>query len=207
MHDIHLVLTKLNDYIGGDAAVPADELRERVSCVQHNIDYAVLINNLTEICTECRQTRESSVFDNTHDSWEYFARIISIKHLVALFTGLIELAAKDASNFLHQKLLLTVCRTYMLLLTSPGAKIFDAFEPALLQRVFKSFGILKRLEPFKEHQRVQLQMSVIMLMQDFVLYLKHVSFENYEELHIELIDAIADVMEHHHENGLANKCE
>lgn len=204
MHDIHLVLTKLSDYFVDDET--EDALLERVSTLQYNINYEVLMNNLIEICTECRQTRESDVFDNTHDSWEYFTRIISIKHLIAFFTGLIELATKDASNYLHQKLAITVCRTYVLLLTSPGAKIFDAFEPPLLQRAFKIVGVLKQLAPFKEHQRVQLQIAIIMLLQDFVLYLKHVSFQNYEDLQTELIDAIAIIMEYHHENGLANKC-
>lgn len=205
MHDIHLVLTKLTEYYRDDEVV--DALQERLSTLQHNINYEVLINNMTEICTECRQTRESNIFDNTHDSWECFSRILSIRHLIAFFTGLIELAKKDVTNFLHQKLAITACRTYVLLLTSPGAKIFDAFEPMLLQRIFKVLEMLKRLAPFKEHQRMQLQMSIIMLMQDFVLYLKHVSFQNYEELHTDLIDAIAMVMEYHHENGLCNKCE
>lgn len=205
MHDIHLVLTKLTEYYRDDEVV--DALQERLSTLQHNINYEVLINNMTEICTECRQTRESNIFDNTHDSWECFSRILSIRHLIAFFTGLIELAKKDVTNFLHQKLAITACRTYVLLLTSPGAKIFDAFEPMLLQRIFKMLEMLKRLAPFKEHQRMQLQMSIIMLMQDFVLYLKHVSFQNYEELHTDLIDAIAMVMEYHHENGLCNKCE
>lgn len=205
MHDIHLVLTKLTEYYRDDEVV--DALQERLSTLQHNINYEVLINNMTEICTECRQTRESNIFDNTHDSWECFSRILSIRHLIAFFTGLIELAKKDVTNFLHQKLAITACRTYVLLLTSPGAKIFDAFEPMLLQRIFKMLEMLKRLAPFKEHQRMQLQMSIIMLMQDYVLYLKHVSFQNYEELHTDLIDAIAMVMEYHHENGLCNKCE
>lgn len=206
MHDIHLVLKKLTDYFSADEEVEA--LQARVSVLQHNINYDVLMNNFTEICTECRQTRESNVFDNTHDSWEYFSKIISIRHLVAFFVGLIELGNKDDdTNVLHKKLSITVCRTYVLLLTSPGAKIFDAFEPDLLQRIYKVFGILRKLATFKEPQRVQLQMSIIMLLQDFVLYLKHVSFQNYEELQTELIAAIANIMDYNHENGLNNKCK
>lgn len=205
MHDIHLVLQKLNDYFSRSETT--EDVQSRVSQVQRGIDYDALVNDLTEICTECRQTRESSVFDNTHDSWECFSKIMPIKHMTAFFGGLLDLAKKDMTNFSHQKLSIIVCLTYILLLTSPGAKIFDAFEPPLLSKMFKISSILKCLTPFKEHQRIQLQMLIIILFEDFVLYLKHVSFEGYEELQIDMIDATAVILEYHHETGLTSKCE
>lgn len=205
MHDIHLVLQKLNDYYSRDELV--EDLQTRVSQVQANTNYDALINDLTEICTECRQTRESNVFDNTHDSWECFSKIVSIKHMTSYFSGLLELPKNNPTNFVHQKLSIIVCRTYILLLTSPGAKIFDAFEPPLLSKVFKIVSVLKQLTPFKEHQRIQLQMLIIILLEDFVLYLKHVSFEDYEDLQTDMIDATASILQYHHENGLANKCK
>lgn len=204
MHDIHLVLHKLNEYF--DRSEDVDKLQERYSNIQ-NIEYEILINNLTEICTECRQTRESKVFDNTHDSWEYLSKVVPIKHMNAFFTGLLNLGQKDPTNFLYQKLSITACQTYIMLLTSPGAKIFNVFEPPLMQRIFKIFNILKHLAPFKEHLRVQLQMAIFIFMGDLILYLKHVSFEGYEELQLELIHTISSIMEYHHENGLANKCK
>lgn len=206
MHDIHLVLVKLNDYFDSKI-ISNEELQVRFGEPQNNIDYSELINNLTEICTECRQTRESNVFDNTHDSWEYFSKITSISHLVSLFTGLLDLAEKNSTSFLYRRTALITCRAYILLLTSPGAKIFDAFDTELLKKVYKVFQCLKQLKEFREHERIQIQMLVIMLLEDFSLYLKHVSFEEYEELHMLFIEAVVGVMEHHHENGLLNKCE
>lgn len=206
MHDIHLYLKKLTEYF--DAKTTTTEQIKAITCNSPpSFDVIELINCLTEICTECRQTRESDVFDNTHDSWEYFSKIVSIPHLVAFFSGLLELTAKDASNFMYRKVAITACRTYVLLLTSPGAKIFDAFEPDVLQKVFKAFHVIKDLGTFRDHERVQLQMLVIMLLEDFQLYLKHVSFEEYEDLQMQFIDSIIAVMDFHHEKGLLNKCE
>lgn len=205
MHDIHLVLQKLHEYI--DATIPAELFEEKVSSPPPNTDYSVLINNLTEICTECRQTRESNVFDNTHDSWEHFSKMISIKHLLAFFSGLIELSRKDTADFQYRKLAITVSQTYLLLMTSPGAKIYGGFEPIILQKVFKLFDTVKNINAFKDHHRVQLQMAIIMLLEDFKLYLKHVAFQEYEDLQLEFIETIASVMEYHHEKGFSNKCE
>lgn len=206
MHDIHLVLAKLNDYTNSKQ-LTTEQLQVLFSEPQQNFDYYVLINELTEISTECRQTRESTVFDNTHDSWEYFAKITSIPHLISLFTGLLELSEKNPENFLYRRVALTTCRAYILLLTSPGAKIFDAFDKSLLKKVYKKFQYLQQLEQFREHEQVQIQMALIIILEDFQLYLKHVSFEEYEDLQVEFIDAVAGVMDYHHENGFLNKCK
>lgn len=206
MHDIHLYLIKLTDYFDAKAA-SAEFIRQQYSNqLPQHLDPSELINHLTEICTESRLTRESDVFDNTHDSWEYFSKIISVEHLIAFFTGIIELTAKDECNFIFKKLAISVSRTYVLLLTSPGAKIFAAFQTDLLRKVFKTFEIVKRMGNFREHERIQLQMSLILLLQDFQLYLKHVSFEEYEDLQAQFVEAIASVMEFHHEKGFLNKC-
>lgn len=207
MHDIHLVLKNLTAHFDADNA-SADEIRQTFSNqLPPHLDLSVLINNLTEICTECRQTRESNVFDNSHDSWEYFTKIISVEHLLAFFTGIIEFAEKEPTNFVLRKVALTIGRTYVLLLTSPGAKIFGAFQTDLLQKVFKVFGVIKHLGDFRDHERVQLQMIVTLLLEDFHLYLKHVSFEEYEELQTQFVESIAAIMEFHHEKGYLNKCK
>lgn len=206
MHDIHLYLKNLTNYFDAQNA-SAEQCRE-LFCNQlpPHFQLTELINNLTEICTECRQTRESDVFDNTHDSWEYFSKIISIEHLLAFFTGVIELSAKS-DGFVYKKVGITACRTYVLLLTSPGAKIFGAFQPELLQKVFKVFDIIKHLGNYADTERIQLQMLITLLLEEFQLYLKHVSFTEYEDLHMLFIETIAAVMEFHHEKGYLNKCE
>lgn len=205
MHDIHLALRKLNAYC--DAKRTTIEQLKTSNATGY--DYHELINELTEICTECRQTRESNVFDNTHDSWEYFAKIISVEYLLAFFTGLIDLATKETTqkDQLQRKVSMTACRTYVLLLTSPGAKIFDAFEPDLLRKIFKVFAMTKTLSTMRDHERIQIQMLLIMLLEDFQLYLKHVSFEDYEDLQMQFIETIAAIMEFHHEKGFLNKCK
>lgn len=206
MHDIHLFLKKLTDYFDAKSA-SAEEIRQKFSNqLPQQLEPTELINNFTEICTECRQTRESDVFDNTHDSWEYFSKIISIEHLNAFFTGLVELTTKN-ETFLFKKLGICVGRTYVLLLTSPGAKIFGAFQPELLKKVFKIFDILKNLGVYRESERVQLQMMITLLLEEFQLYLKHVSFEEYEDLQEKFVETIGSVMEFHHEKGFLNKCE
>lgn len=207
MHDIHLFLRNLNNYFDANGVSP-DDLRKQISNqLPQQCEISELINHLTEICTESRQTRESDVFDNTHDSWEYFSKIISIEHLLAFFTGLIELTSKDEQNFQHKKLGITVCRTYVLLLTSPGAKIFGAFQPDTLRKLYKIFQIVKHMGNYREHDRVQLQMMLTMLLEDFQLYLKHVSFEEYEDLQVQFVETIASIMEFHHEKGFLNKCK
>lgn len=208
MHDIHLALRKLNAYCDAKRTT-VDQLKALATTAKtpSTINYSELINELTEICTECRQTRESTVFDNTHDSWEYFVKIISVEHLLAFFTGLIDLAANEKTDTLQRKVSMTACRTYVLLLTSPGAKIYDAFEPDLLRKVFKMFDMTKKMDGMREHERIQIQMLLIMLLEDFQLYLKHVSFEEYEDLQMQFIEAIAAMMEFHHQKGFQNKCK
>lgn len=206
MHDIHLVLKKLTDYFDATNA-SADEIRQQfTNQLPPHVELTELINNLTEICTECRQTRESNVFDNTHDSWEYFAKIISIEHLLGFFTGLIELTTINNADFQHKKLGIVVCRTYVLLLTSPGAKIFGAFQPDLLRKVYKIFDVLKHLDSYRDSERMQLQMMITLLLEEFQLNLKHVSFNEYEDLHEQFVEAIGSIMEYHHEKGFINKC-
>lgn len=206
MHDIHLVLKKLTDYFDANNASTADEIRQQfTNQLPHHLRVTELINHLTEICTECRQTRESNVFDNTHDSWEYFTKIISIENLLAFFTGLIELTSKN-EEFMQKKLGIIACRTYVLLLTSPGAKIFGAFQPELLKKVFKIFDVLKHLGVYRESERIQLQMMITLLLEEFQLYLKHVSFEEYEDLQVHFVETIGSIMEFHHEKGYMNKC-
>lgn len=206
MHDIHLFLKKLTDYFDAKNASAEEVRRLFNNQLPQHLEPTELINNLTEICTECRQTRESDVFDNTHDSWEYFSKIISIEHLLAFFTGLLELSDSN-EDFVYKKLGITICRTYVLLLTSPGAKIFGAFQPELLRKVFKIFDILKNMGSYRESERVQLQMMITLLLEEFQLYLKHVSFEEYEDLQAKFIETIGSVMEIHHEKGFLNKCE
>lgn len=205
MHDIHLALRKLNNYC--DAKRTTVEQLKALD--KTSLDYHEVINELTEICTECRQTRESTVFDNTHDSWEYFIKIISVEHILAFFTALIDLATNGeaSTELLMRKVSMTACRTYVLLLTSPGAKIYDAFEPDLLRKVFKVFQMAKKLDGIREHERIQIQMLLIMLLEDFQLYLKHVSFEEYEDLQMQFIESIVDIMENHHKKGFHNKCK
>lgn len=205
MHDIHLFLKRLTDYFDATNA-SADEIRQQfINQLPQQLQLTELINNLTEICTECRQTRESDIFDNTHDSWEYFSKIISIEHLLAFFTGLIEFTSKN-DEFVHKKLGISVCRAYVLLLTSPGAKIFGAFQPDLLRKVFKIFDILKNMSNYRESERIQMQMMITLLLEEFQLYLKHVSFEEYEELQAQFVESIGSIMEFHHEKGYMNKC-
>lgn len=208
MHDIHLVLKRLTDYFDANNASAEEIQQQFINQLPQHIELSELVNNLTEICTECRQTRESNVFDNTHDSWEYFAKILSIEHLLGFFTGLIELT-NNANNadFQHKKLGIVVCRTYVLLLTSPGAKIFGAFQPDLLQKIYKIFNVLRNLDSYRDSERIQLQMMIILLLEEFQLYLKHVSFNEYEDLHVQFVEAIASVMEFHHEKGFMNKCK
>lgn len=206
MHDIHLFLKRLTDFFDAKNA-SAEEIRlQFTNQLPQQLELSELMDNLTEICTECRQTRESDVFDNTHDSWEYFSKIISIEHLLAFFTGLIELTSNDDS-FALKKLGICVCRTYVLLLTSPGAKIFGAFQPDLLRKVFKIFNIVKQLGNYRDSERMQLQMMISLLLEEFQLYLKHVSFEEYEELQVHFIETIGSIMEFHHEKGFLNKCK
>lgn len=206
MHDIHLFLKKLTDYFDANNA-SAEQIRLQFNNqLPQHLEITELINHLTEICTECRQTRESDVFDNTHDSWEYFSKIISIEHLLAFFTGIVEFTAKN-DGFMQKKLGICVCRCYVLLLTSPGAKIFGAFQPDLLRKVFKIFDILKNLGVYRDSERIQLQMMITLLLEELQLYLKHVSFEEYEELQVQFVEAIGSIMEFHHEKGFLNKCE
>lgn len=209
MHDIHLALRKLNAYCDAERTTVEQLKALGKGSKRPAIDYQEVINDLTEICTECRQTRESNVFDNTHDSWEYFVKIISVEHFLAFFTGLIDLITNEAASteLLVRKVSMTACRTYVLLLTSPGAKIYDAFEPDLLRKVFKVFDMAKKLDGIREPERIQIQMLMIMLLEDFQLYLKHVSFEEYEDLQMQFIESIVGVMEYHHTKGLHNKCK
>lgn len=214
MHDIHLALRKLVAYCDAKRTAVV-ELKTLIPTSESSAIVSVeLINELTEICTECRQTRESGVFDNEHDSWEYFAKIIPVEHLLAFFTRLIDLATKEtatkemtAKELLHLKVSMTACRTYVLLLTSPGAKIFNAFEPDLLRKVFKALEMAEKLDRMREHDRIQIQMQIIMLLEDFQLYLKHVSFEEYEDLQMQFIESITAMMKFHHEKGFHNKCK
>lgn len=207
MHDIHLYLIKLTEYFDANVA-SADTIRQQYSNqLPQHVNVAGIINHLTEIASECRSTRDATIFDNTHDSWEYFSKIISVEHLVGFFTGLIELTAKHEHDFQHVKLALSLCRTYLLLLTSPGAKIFGAFETDLLRKLFKSLEHIKRTDNFSNNEKSQMQMLLIVLLQDIQIYLKHVSFNEYEELHIQFIESIATVMEFHHEKGIQNRCK
>lgn len=210
MHDIHLALKRLLVYCDAKRTT-VDQLKALGTSAASalSIDYHDLINEMTEICTECRQTRESTVFDNTHDSWEYFVKIISVEHLLALFNGLVDLAKRETTSkqLVYRRVTMVAARTYVLLLTSPGAKVYDAFDTDLLQKVFKVFEMVDELDALREHERVQIQMLMIMLLEDFQLYLKHVSFEDYEELQMQFIDTIAALMEYHHKHGFLNKCK
>lgn len=207
MHEIHLYLIKLAEYFDANVA-SADNIRQQYSNqLPHHKSVGDVINYLTEIASECRSTRESDIFDNTHDSWEYFSKIISVEHLVAFFTGLIELTAKNENDFQHVRLALSLCRTYLLLLTSPGAKIFGAFDTDLLRKLFKTFEYINHISKFNGNEASQLQMLLILLLQDIQIYLKHVSFNEYEELHIHFIECIAAIMEFHHEKGISNRCK
>lgn len=207
MHDIHLYLKRLNDYFDVNRTTP-EQLQSLLRSPNKSIDFDSLLNQLTEIANECRQTRQSDIFDNTHDSWEYYSKIISIKHLVAFFSALIDLTLKNKNvTHTHKRVSLAISQTYVLLLTSPGAKIFDAFEPDVLRKIFKMFDFVKNVNSLREHERILIQMQLITLLEDFQLYLKHVSFEEYEDLQLQFIEAIASIMEYHHLNGFNSKCK
>lgn len=207
MHEIHLYLIKLTEYFDAKTASANDIRQQYSNQLPQHVSVSAIINHLTEIASECRSTRDSTVFDNTHDSWEYFSKIVSVEHLVGFFMGLIELTAKHQNDFQYVKLALSLCRTYLLLLTSPGAKIFGAFDTDLLGKLFKTFGYIKHTDKFSSNEASQLQMLLIVLLQDIQIYLKHVSFNEYEEQHIQFIECLAMIMEFHHEKGIQNKCK
>lgn len=81
-----------------------------------------------------------------------------------------------------------------------------AFQPDLLRKIYKIFDVLKNLDSYRESERIQLQMMITLLLEEFQLYLKHVSFNEYEDLHEQFVEAIGTIMEYHHEKGFKNKC-
>lgn len=153
-----------------------------------------VIDVLTEVCTEFRIVKESERHSQKDDSWEYLSKKINTDHLLIFENCLIELAFIDSTDVRYYQLALLAGNSYLLLITTPGAKAFGIFQPDIVQRSFNLLSTINRIGKMSGN-RTDLYVKYMSLLECIEILLKNVSFEEYESLRIDLLNELANLIE------------
>lgn len=232
MHNINVVLQVISQYF--DPSITVDQIEEIIENTKkerendeepehlQSVEDLLIVktariqpdvlNQLVELCSECRSALDvEATLSSAFDSWEHFSTFIVPEQLLAYFSCLIELSKINPINSIDRRLSLISGRSYLLMQTIPGAKAFGIFHPALINRTFNLFQLLNVLitsnKLRKEHERIDLLINFISLMEDIELLLKYVSLEEHLDLKKSLINSMGIVLQHYYSKQCSNKCK
>lgn len=156
--------------------------------------YNDVINVLTEVCTEFRLVKEHERHSQVNDSWEYLSKTINTEHLLIFHNCLIELAFVNSTNLRYYRLAILAGTSYLLQITTPGAKAFGIFQPDIVQRSFHLLNTIDKICTITGN-RTDLYGNYLVLLECIEILLKNVSFEEHENLKIDLLNELVNVIE------------
>ena len=163
---------------------------------------------LLELCNECRAALQPDVENNNTDNWEHFAKFVVPDQFLCFFYCLIEIGLVNPLDGIDRRLSQLAARAYILIITQPGAKAFGAFSSKLLENVlhiFKLLDTLVKANEFREHEKIEFQISCMLMLEELELFLKYVSLEE-NTLKKSLVEACTVVMLYYYEHN-KGKCK
>ncbi|XP_063700446.1 condensin-2 complex subunit D3-L [Culicoides brevitarsis] len=160
-------------------------------------------NLLQEIYNQAVCARKDAGFKE-HDSWEHLVNVINKDKYLGFIYSLVHLWQLDASSRVNRKLSFNAARAYLYLLTVPGAKSCEIFDEDLIQRCFAVFNILGHMQKeliLMDHEKTQILIILVSLLQDLGDIFKIVSLQGYVDLKKDLIKHLKNIIMMNHVNG------
>lgn len=127
--------------------------------------------------------------------------------------SLVSLWELDPTSSLNRKLSLNASRTYLFLLTIPGAKCCGVFDEDLVTRCLAIFGILDLMRQsslqrkLRMHEQTQFMLLLCSFLEDLCTVFKIVALEEYKELKKMLVKTLKNIILHNHIHGYDSICK
>lgn len=181
----------------------------RLKAAMQGFDCADL---LQEIYNDAVCVRKETGFKE-YDSWEFLAKVVSKEQYMGFIYSLAHLWELDPTAAINRKLSFNAARTYLFLLTTPGAKSCEIFDEDLVQRCFGVFNILSVMKSagmqrkIRAHEETQILLLMVSLLEDLSNIFKIVSLEEFKDLKKDLIKHLKGIILHNHIHGYDSICE
>lgn len=172
-----------------------------------------VLNALLELCAACRSQQEVASLADTIDSWEQLANFILPAQLLAYLSCMCELIHLRPFDAIDRRLSLVSHRVYLQLLTIPGAKAVGVFHAPLVQSVLRLFGQLNAIvstggkQRLRDHEKVEVLINVLALLDDLEQLLQCVSFDDIDEIKLNVCEAVAAAIAFHHDTTYRSSCK
>lgn len=169
------------------------------------------IDLLQEIYNDAVCARKETGFKE-NDSWEFLAKVVNKEKYMGFIYSLVHLWELDPTAAINRKLSFNAARTYLYLLTTPGAKSCEIFDEDLVQRCFGVFNILSVIRggmqrKIRGQEEMQILLLLVSLLEDLTNIFKIVSLTEFKDLKKDLIKQMKSVILHNHINGYESICK
>uniref|UniRef100_A0A336MX24 CSON008800 protein n=1 Tax=Culicoides sonorensis TaxID=179676 RepID=A0A336MX24_CULSO len=161
---------------------------------------------LQEIYNNASCARQDIAFKE-YDSWEYLANVVNKEHYMGFINSLVHLWELDPTSAINRKLSFNAVRTYLFLLTIPGAKSCGVFDEDLVLKCFDIFNFLSLMKSpsmqkkIRHHEQTQIALFLVSLLEDLCKIFKIVSLPEYVDLKRALIKHLKNIILHNHIHG------
>lgn len=185
---------------------PVPQIYFKLSKAMQDDDCA---NLLQEIYNQAVSDRKDAGFKE-HDSWEFLAGVLCKEKYLGFIYSAVHLWELDPYSRLNRKLSFNAARAYLYLLTTPGAKSCEIFDEDLIQRCFAVLDILGIMQSqlrIPEHEKMQILVILVSLLEDLCDIFKIVSLQEYQDLKKDLIKHLKNIILQNHINGYENICK
>lgn len=170
------------------------------------------IDLFQEIYNEAMQARKESGFKD-YDNWNYLVTQVNKSKYLSFMYACISLWQLDPGNSQIRKLSCNASRTYLTLLTIPGAKQCGIFDEDLVIKTFQVITLFEVLNQpdyqrvVRNHDRTQVQLFLISFLEDLVTIFKIVSLREFKDVKKALVIILKGILLHNHVNGYENICK
>lgn len=169
---------------------------------------------LSELISTAFQTRETpGTFFCEQDSWEFLSKQINVKDYKNFINCLVLLCRLDYFDKDNRKLSILAGRSYMLMLTTPGAKTKNVFDEDLIIDCMKIFDCVQNLrqsvvnEKIPKADLVDLQMDLFSFLVELKTTLRHISLDEYVDTLKLIISTLTIIIRDNYINGYDSICK
>lgn len=195
--ETNLTLDKVNEIL--NAKDPVTTIKDLVGVKTARIQVNTI---LLDLCTECSRARVSDALPSELDSWEKLSNNIDPKQMLGYLSILIELGKINPNDPIDLQMSLRSSRAYLLLMTVPGAKLVGAFDANLVKRTLRIMPTLI-LPTLRENDYYNM-IQFVSLLGDVQVLLRYVSFDEEENLKMEVVYCVTLCMLCYHESSSRN---
>lgn len=193
LYELHATRDKTVGNIDKDLPITAINILSLDIVTRATKDFTVA-ELLLDICNDARDIRtRAGFYNNNNDNWEFISQKINVKSFLSFIycmTGLSHLKPLDEEL---SKITLNAARSYLLLLTTPGAKRCRVFDNNVVISCLHAFKVIEKARP-KYKPLLLIQLTAMLEDLKTVFKIVCLDLEEYKEVKEEVIVTIRDLL-------------